>query len=66
MSLHMMYPLSVSSICKEVDVKHLFNINGNVVMYLASNTTNFFLVNWLDKIGHSLSVSSGLATSTIL
>ena len=36
LSLHMMCPLSVSSICKEVNVKHLFNINGNVVIYLAS------------------------------
>ena len=26
LSLHMMCPLSVSSICKEVNVKHLFNI----------------------------------------
>ena len=36
LSLHMMCPLSVSSICKEVNVKHLFNINGIVVIYLAS------------------------------
>ena len=31
-----------------------------------SNTTNFSLMNWLDVVGRSLSVSSEVATSTML
>ena len=31
-----------------------------------SNTTNFSLMNSLDVVGHSLSVSSDVATSTML
>ena len=34
--------------------------------YLVSNTTNFSLMNWLDVVGRYLSVSSELATSTML
>ena len=34
--------------------------------YLVSNTTNFSLMNWLDVVGRSLSVSSDVATSTML
>ena len=34
--------------------------------YLVSNTTNFSLINWLNVVGRSLSVSSEVATSAML